>query len=161
MSRLSDYADTLYDVLPCDSYEEIRQGMSAIWPRITLSTVNNVLHWVRTHPDEAGFNVGYVKRGSPGYADVGGRYYVINKDDATFRFSDDQRQHFDLGILMTIKSADTLIKNQVEMLVAAQVHEAGRVAREAYEDLQYELAGFTRRMRRAHRLIQEKLNGTR
>jgi|KBSMisStaDraftv2_1062788.scaffolds.fasta_scaffold09519_3 hypothetical protein len=159
MSKMSEYAETLYDILPCDSYEECRDGMSVVWPGITVEIVNNVVHWVRSNPDEAGYNISYIKRGTPG-AGESNRLYVINKDDPTFRFSEEQREHFDNGVLMTVKTMNTFAVNQVEMLIAGQVHEAGRVAREALEDLQYQFEGFVRSMRRARRIITEKMNGT-
>src|SRR5580765_5073543 len=159
MSKLAEYAEVLYDVLPCDTYQEILAGMLLTYPFFTLEMVNNTIHWVRTHPDEAGYNISYVKVGMPGVGE-GRRFFVINKDDTTFRMSDEQIAHFDNGILMTVLGTDTRLKNQIEMLIAGQAHEARRVAREAYEDLQEELNGFVRKMRRVQRIIERKRNGT-
>jgi hypothetical protein len=164
MSIMSDYADVLYDTLPCRTYEDILVEMKKTFSNFTLTMVNNTIHWIRAHQDETdpeypGFNIAYIKAGTPGW-DEGFRLFAINKNDPTFKFDDDQRDHFDNGLLMTALSVDTRIRFQIEMLEAGQVHEAKRVYREAYEDYQYGLQSMIRGIRRAQRIIKEKRNGT-
>jgi hypothetical protein len=164
MSIMSDYADVLYDTLPCDTYEQIRDEMRKTFTGFSLEMVNNTLHFIRTHqddgdPDNPGFNVIYVKRGPLGDGETG-RYYAINKNDPSFKLSDDQRDHFDSGIAMAVMSADTTLRNAIEMLIAGQVHEVKRIYREAYEDLQYELNSFVRKTKRAKEILERKRSGT-
>lgn len=164
MSIMETYAEVLYEILPRDTTEHICQGMRETFSNFTEEMVTNLLHFVRTHQDDddplnPGFNVIYVKRGTPGAGETG-RYYSINKNDPSFKLDDDQRAHFDNGIAMAIMSSDTMVKNTVEMLAAGQVHEVKQVYKEAYEDLAYALNGFLRNMTRAKRIIERKRNGT-
>jgi ElaB/YqjD/DUF883 family membrane-anchored ribosome-binding protein len=163
MSKLAEYAETLYRVLRTksrDSYDEIRDAMEAEWSRISTSLVNATIHWVRTHPDEAGYNIGYVKRGSAAYWDTGGRYFIINEEDTTFKLSDDQRDHLDQGFLSMIATIQTLLHNKAMMLDAEQVHETSRIQRECLADLQDDLNTATRKMVRMMRAVRNKRNGT-
>jgi hypothetical protein len=160
MTILSDYADVLYDALPCDTYEQMCAEMQNTFTFFTTEMVNNTLHFIRTHQDDddplnPGFNVIYVKRGRPGI-DETGRFYASNKNDPSFKLDDDQRDHFDSGIAMAIMSSDTTIRNAISMLEAGQVHEVKRVYREAYEDLVFALQGMVRATKRAKRMINEK-----
>jgi hypothetical protein len=164
MSIMSEYADFLYDALPCRTYEDILVEMKKTFPAFTLTMVNNTIHWIRAHqdendPDYPGFNIAYIKVGMPGW-DEGLRIFAINKNDPSFKFDDDQRDHFDNGLLMTALSVDTRIRFQIEMLEAGQIHEVRRVYREAYEDYAYALQGMIRAIKRAQRIIKEKQNGT-
>jgi hypothetical protein len=155
MSIVADYADILHEVLPFDTYEEGVELMREYFTNFTHTMLNNTMHWVRCNPEEAGYNIGYVKRGTPGVGETG-RFFAINKDDPSFKFSDDQRDHFDNGIATTVTSTDTTVGNLIGMLEAGQVHEVRRVYREAYEDLQYALQGMIRATKRAQRIINEK-----
>ncbi|MET0724205.1 MAG: hypothetical protein ABWY64_25730 [Tardiphaga sp.] len=159
MSKLAEYAEVLYDVLPCDTYEEILAKMQNTYPFFTSASVNNTLHWVRTNPDEAGYNIGYVKRGAPGWFGEN-RFYVINKDDPTFKLSDAQRTHLDQGFLSMIATIQTLLHNKAMMLDAEQVHETSRIQRECLADLQDDLNTATRKMIRMMRAVRNKRNGT-
>jgi hypothetical protein len=155
MSILATYADVMYDLLPARDYQEILTGMQRTFTNFTKEMVNNTIAWVRRNPDEAGYNIGYIKAGTPGW-DEGLRLFAINKNDPSFKFDDDQREHFDNGLLMTVLGIDTRIRLQVEMLEAGQVHEVKRVYREAYEDYAYALQGMVRAIKRAQRIIREK-----
>ncbi|SRR5580765_3105033 len=160
MTIMSDYADILHEILPRSTGPDIADGMRDYFPNFTNEMATNLLHFVRTHQDDddplnPGFNVIYVKRGAPGVGEVG-RYIAVNKNDPSFKFDDDQREHFDNGLAMAVKSSDTTIRNAVEMLAAGQTHEVKQVYREAYEDLAYALGGFTRSMQRAKRIIERK-----
>jgi hypothetical protein len=164
MSINETYAEMLYEILPCDTYDDICAGMKDYFSNFTHEMVNNLLHFIRTHQDDddpqnPGYNVIYVKRGTPGVGETG-RFYAVNKNDPSFKLSDEQRDHFDNSIAMAIMSSDTTVKNAVEMLAAGQVHEVKQVYREAYEDLAYALGSFTRSMTRAKRIIERKRNGT-
>lgn len=155
MTKLEQYAETLYSVLPATTRQQIRRKMASDWPRISLGTVDNLLHWIRKNPELAGFNVGYVKRGKATDNDEN-RFFVINKDDPSFKFSDDQRNHTDNGYVSTISAMETLAANMGEMMETAQVHEVLKVHRDVLADMQ-ELAVFcSRQMKRLHRIIEEK-----
>jgi hypothetical protein len=153
---MKECVEALYATLPATDYDEIRRGMTRLAGRvITLGGVNNTLHYIRTHPDECGFNVSYVKRGVARDSDEN-RYFIVNKDDRSFSFSPEHREHFDNGCHSTILTVETLSTNLAEMLEAAKTHERLSVHRDYLGDMQEVIVFLARRMARLRTVMAEK-----
>ena len=157
MPLYEQYADTMHDVLPQPSREAIRRAMANIWPGITISIVDQTLLWIRKNPDLAGFNVGYAKRGMPGFEE-GDRYFAINKDDPSFRFTSEHRDHFDAGLNSAIQALGTTVRITDGILEAGEVHESLQMHRDAIADLREDIAACFRTARRLQRDIKKKQN---
>lgn len=147
--KMYDYVDALHQSLPASSYDEIRLGMTKeLGRRIGFGTVNNCLHYVRTHVNEVGFTVPYVKRGCVADGDEGRFFVMPLEKDGTFTIDDEHRRHFDNGCYVSVADIDTTSKNLVQMISTRIKYERSPVTKDALADMQENMEFVAKRAAR-------------
>jgi hypothetical protein len=154
--KMDDYVAALYEVLSDDGAESIEEIMIKMQRRlgrhvrVTRQLIYNVLHFVRKHPTDCGYDVPYVKRGPLAVDDLK-RYFAIPMEpDGTFkRFDSDHRDYFNYGGRGTVRGVETTCAHLVAQLNIAMPYEPSPVRRDIMEELRDECSILRRSAARA------------
>lgn len=123
--RFEGMADVIYAILPAPSRAEIRDRLSAKLKReITISEVDNLLHWLRKNAEELGWMPFYAPRGR----NVTGedRYIVVlTKRDGSFH-DQPEMDACEVGARSTLRTSQTLATHLQVMLLALAGRTPGR-----------------------------------
>ena len=134
-STMDKYVEALFQVLPCSSYQEIADKMSAHLgseKSLTTADVGVVLSHLRGHSDEYQWTVPHVRRGKPDESDEG-RYFaaLVDANGDIEPLTVAERWHMKRGANGTMQSAITQRANEMAAIRALTPALPANVARYA------------------------------
>ena len=132
-TRYDHLAECMFDCLPANSREEIKDRM---WQkhkeRLTINDVSQVLLYVRKHPDRVGYNVWHSQRGPRKEDSKGYRFFAALTDKNGQRHVDPGTEgQMIFGLISTIKNVVSLSVHEADAIDTGRRYLASPTAQRA------------------------------